>query len=156
MPRNRQPGTVFQRGHDRRWVAQIRKVDPTTGTTKVIRRYAASEKAAKELLRTLRTDEDPFDRRKPEWSISVADWLAHWARTSLPASGLKPTTVRLYCGAVEHPLKPTLGWFLERFTAAEAEQWLLRLAATTHRGTGKPRPWPGRGPRSTSSQRLWM
>ncbi len=139
MPRKRQPGTVFQRGHDRRWVAQIRKVDPTTGTTKVIRRYAGSEKAAKELLRTLRTDDGPFDRKKPEASISVADWLVHWTKTSLPASGLKPTTVRLYRGAVEHPLKPTLGRvLLERFTAAEAEQWLLRLAATTHRGTGEP------------------
>jgi integrase len=131
MSRTPLPGSVFQRSSDQRWVAQIRRFDAATGKTRVIRRYSASERGAKELLRQLRTGAEEESRRQVRPGMTVAAWLDYWAANSLPVSGLKQTTIDMYLGTVNHPLKPSLGEvLLDKFTPTEAERWLQRLSRT--------------------------
>ena len=115
-------GSVFQRSSDQRWVAQIRRYDAATGKTKIIRRYATSERAAKDLLRQLRAGAEEESRRQVRPGMTVAAWLDYWAENSLPVSGLKQTTIDMYLGTVNHLLKPSLGEvLLDKFTPTEAE-----------------------------------
>lgn len=138
MGRPRQPGTVFQRASDERWVAQLRRFDPATGTTKVVRRYATSKRGAEDLLRQLRSGTEQPTRRQVNRGMTVAAWATYWAESSLPVQGLKPSTVTLYQGVVASTVVPTLGAvLLSEFTPSEAEAWLARLAAVTR--TPKPK-----------------
>ena len=146
MPRTPLPGSVFQRSSDQRWVAQIRRHDAATGKTKVIRRYATSERAAKDLLRQLRAGAEEESRRQVRPGMTVAAWLDYWAENSLPVSGLKQTTIDMYLGTVNHPLKPSLGdVLLDKFKPTEAEKWLQRLSKTP-RKQRKRKPAVDSGP----------
>ena len=147
MSRTPLPGSVFQRSSDQRWVAQIRRFDAATGKTRVIRRYAISERAAKDLLRQLRAGAEDESRRQVRPGMTVAAWLEYWAENSLPVSGLKQTTIDMYLGTVNRPLKPSLGEvLLDKFTPTEAERWLQRLSKTPRK---QRRRKPGAGPAPT-------
>lgn len=137
MGRTPLPGSVFKRG-DGKWVAQIRRLDPASGRTKPVRRYATSERDAKELLRQLRAGNEEASRRQTRPGMTVADWLDHWAEVSLPVSNRKPGTVTLYRQMVRTTLRDTLkDARLDLFTAGEAEKWLARLAAVRRLGKAK-------------------
>lgn len=138
MSRTPLPGSVFKRSSDGRWVAQIRRLDPATGRTKPVRRYASSEKKAEDLLRQLRAGTEEASRRQTRPGMTVADWVDHWADHSLPVSKLKPGTRDLYSQMARTTLRDTLGDVrLDLFTPTEAEKWLARLAQVRRLGKAK-------------------
>lgn len=120
-------GSIRQRPNGT-WEARITYIDPATGDRKSHSVYAKTAEAVRDKLDQAR---DRIKEHAPvrDSTQLVADWLEHWAQTSLEASNRKESTKELSRGIVgKHLAVPPLGTTrLDRLRKTDIDGLIVEL-----------------------------
>lgn len=125
-------GSIYKRESDGRYVGAITHPDPETG--KSLRKVFYGKTRA-EVRNKMREASDRLKEGQPvaDSKATVAQWLAHWATTTLTASDRKESTRSLYRTlATKHLIPEPFGARrLDQLKPSDVEALVLRLRAAT-------------------------
>lgn len=97
-------GNIRQRSNGS-WEARVSYIDESTGKRKRVSFYGRTKGEVRDKLKDA---SDRIDAGAPpkDATVTVADWLTHWRKTTLRASDRKETTKELYASLSRTHLEP--------------------------------------------------